>query len=101
MINLILMIVASLMAFILMPISLVYGLIRSIFHKGLSYYFWQCALSIDQTGNTVGDDAVFSDILGNLILLTIPSALMTCNSGNPDGDIIYLQANNTVSITTV
>ena len=47
------MIVASLMAFILMPRSLVYGLIRSIFHKGLSYYFWQCALSIDQTGNTV------------------------------------------------
>ena len=53
MINLILMIVASLMAFILMPISLLYGLIRAIFHKGLSYYFWQCALSIDQSGNVI------------------------------------------------
>jgi hypothetical protein len=25
---------------------------------------------------------------------------MTCNGGNPDGDIQYLQANNTVTITT-
>jgi hypothetical protein len=26
---------------------------------------------------------------------------MTCNIGNPDGDIQYLQANNTVTIITV
>jgi hypothetical protein len=26
---------------------------------------------------------------------------MTCNSGNPDEDIQYLQSNNTVTITTV
>jgi hypothetical protein len=25
---------------------------------------------------------------------------MTCNGGNPDGDIQYLQANNTVTIIT-
>jgi hypothetical protein len=25
---------------------------------------------------------------------------MTCNSGNPDGDIQYLQANNTVTVIT-
>ena len=52
-------------------------------------------------GKTVGDDSVFNQILGNTITLTVPSALTTCNSGNPDGDIQYLQANNTVTIVTV
>jgi hypothetical protein len=49
-------------------------------------------------GGTVGDDYVFEGINGNTITLTVPSALMTCNSGNPDGDIEYLQGNNTVTI---
>jgi hypothetical protein len=52
-------------------------------------------------GATVGNNDVFNQILGNTITLTVPSALMTCNSGNPDGDIQYLQANNTVTIVTV
>ena len=52
-------------------------------------------------GGGVFDDNVFSDIIGNTISLTIPAALMTCNAGNPDGDIQYLQANNTVTITQV
>jgi hypothetical protein len=52
-------------------------------------------------GPTVGDNGTFTDITGNTITLTIPTALMTCNSGNPDGDIAYLQANNTVTIITV
>jgi len=43
-------------------------------------------------------DYVFTNIAGQTITLTIPSALMTCNGGNPDGDIQYLQANNTVTI---
>jgi|694.fasta_scaffold02191_2 hypothetical protein len=54
--------------------------------------------SCTDLGGTVGDDSVFAYITGNTITLTIPSALMTCNSGNPDGDIQYLQANNTVTI---
>jgi hypothetical protein len=41
---------------------------------------------------------MFYNISGETITLTVPSALMTCNSGNPDGDIQYLQANNTVTI---
>jgi hypothetical protein len=49
-------------------------------------------------GTTVGDDSVFLSIVDNSINLTIPAALMTCNAGNPDGDIQYLQANNTVTI---
>jgi hypothetical protein len=44
---------------------------------------------------------VFDGIIGNIITLTVPLALMTCNGGNPDGDIQYLQANNTVTIITV
>jgi hypothetical protein len=54
--------------------------------------------SCTDLGGTVGDDSVFAYITGNTITLTIPSALMTCNSGNPDGDILYLQNNNTVTI---
>ena len=47
-------------------------------------------------GSSVGDNSVFLDITGNEIALSIPPALLTCNGGNPDGDIQYLQANNTV-----
>jgi len=52
-------------------------------------------------GGTVGNDDVFNAVSGNNITLTIPSSLMTADSGNPDGDIVYLQANNTVTIITV
>jgi len=52
-------------------------------------------------GGSVGNNEVFTGINGNTISLTVPAALMTCNAGNPDGDIQYLQANNTVTIVTV
>jgi len=52
-------------------------------------------------GDTVGLTNVFVGITGQAITLTIPAALMTCNGGNPDGDIQYLQANNTITIITV
>ena len=52
-------------------------------------------------GATVDVDYVFYLTSGQTITLTIPSALMTCNGGNPDGDIQYLQANNLVTIVTV
>jgi hypothetical protein len=57
--------------------------------------------SCTNLGLTVLNDAVFSGITGNTITLTVPSALMTCNAGDPDGDIQYLQANNTVTVITV
>lgn len=62
-----------------------------------SFYLPSCT----QLGDTVGNDGVFNNIAGRTITLTIPSSLMTCNSGNPDGDIQYLQANNTVTIVQV
>ena len=52
-------------------------------------------------GSTVGNNNVFDVIFENTITLTIPSFLMTCNSGNPDGDIEYLQLNNTVTIIQI
>jgi len=73
-----------------------------------SYFFGDCfALtnidlpSCTDLGGTVGDDSVFYNITGNTITLTVPPVLMTCNSGSPDGDIQYLQANNTVTIVEV
>jgi len=57
--------------------------------------------SLINLGPTVGDNSVFSNITGNTIELTIPSALLTCDSGNPDGDIQYLQLNNFVIINGV
>lgn len=57
--------------------------------------------SCSNLGPTVGDNGVFSSIGGNNITLTIPTALMTADAGNPDGDIVDLQANNTVTIVTV
>jgi hypothetical protein len=57
--------------------------------------------SCTDLGGTPGDDSVFYAISGNTITLTVPSALMTIDGGNPDGDIQYLQANNTVTIVTV
>ena len=57
--------------------------------------------SCTDMGTSVGDNAIFNFITGDTITLTIPSALMTCNGGNPDGDIQYLVANNTVTIVTV
>ena len=58
-------------------------------------------------GGTVGNDDVFGGTIpswiptGNAITLTVPAVLMTCNAGNPDGDIQTLQANNTVTVITV
>lgn len=57
--------------------------------------------SCTDLGGTVGNDGVFNAITGQTITLTVPAALMTCNGGNPDGDIQDLQANNTVTIVTV
>jgi len=49
-------------------------------------------------GGSLDNNYVFNNINSNTITLTIPASLMTFNSGNPDGDIQILQANNTVTI---
>jgi len=57
--------------------------------------------SVTNLGGTVANNNVFRDILGKTITITVPSAIMTANAGSPDGDIQYLQANNTVTVITV
>ncbi len=52
-------------------------------------------------GPTVGNNNMFAGISGKTITLTVPAALMTCNSGGPDGDIQALQGANTVTVITV
>ena len=52
-------------------------------------------------GDGVGSFGVFGGIIGKTVQLTVPAALMTCNGGQPDGDIQQLQANNTVTVTQV
>jgi hypothetical protein len=57
--------------------------------------------AIGGMGGTIFNDFAFY-VTASVINLTIPIGLMTCNAGNPDGDIQWLQANNvTVNITTV
>jgi hypothetical protein len=52
-------------------------------------------------GSTVGNNNVFLNIIGNTITATFNIVLATCNGGLPDGDIQYLTANNTLTITYV
>lgn len=68
----------------------------------LCYAMTLCNLpSCIELGPTVGDDNVFAGISSQTITLTVPTALMTADAGNPDGDIAYLQFNNTVTVITV
>ena len=57
--------------------------------------------SCTDLGLTSGVDFVFDGISSNTITATFNSVLATNNGGNPDGDIQYLSANNTVTITYV
>lgn len=48
-------------------------------------------------GGTTGDDTVFEFITGQTITCTVPVSRQTCDGGNPDGDLVYLLANNPAS----
>ena len=52
-------------------------------------------------GTTVGDNGVFNDITGNTITINVPASLATANGGSPDGDLVYLAANNTETIVYI
>jgi len=55
----------------------------------------------ENLGGGTGNNDVFDGITGNTITLTIAASRQTCNGGNPDGDIVYLAANNTATINYV
>ena len=52
-------------------------------------------------GSTVGDDTVFNGRTGATIDATFNVVLATIDGGAEDGDIVYLDTNNTVSITYI
>jgi hypothetical protein len=52
-------------------------------------------------GSTTGDNGVFAAISGNTITVTVPTALQTCDAGSPDGDLVWLAANNTATINYI
>jgi hypothetical protein len=55
--------------------------------------------SCTSLGSTTGDNSVFSGITGSTpIALNVDPSRLTCNGGLPDGDILYLQANNPVTV---
>lgn len=51
MINFLLLIIAILLFSVFSVIGFLYAIISNFFN-GLSHYFWLCALSLDQSGNT-------------------------------------------------
>jgi len=56
---------------------------------------------LQNAGSTTGVDGGIFPCSGKIIHLTISSEVMTCDLGDPDGDIALLIANNTVTIVTV
>ena len=81
--------------------SVILPLVESI---GIGCFFSATSLTLIDIpsclflGNSVDDNTVFNHIVGNTIVLNVNPTLLTCNNGNPDGDIQYLQNNNTVII---
>jgi hypothetical protein len=54
----------------------------------------------DSIGSSVGDNGVFQGITSKTFILRVKANQMTINGGNPDGDITYLNSNNTLTIQT-
>lgn len=52
-------------------------------------------------GGTSGNDNVFNLVVGATITITVPTVLKTCDGGNPDGDLVYLSANNTATFNYI
>jgi hypothetical protein len=76
------------------------SVVDSCFNNCIAATFFNLSSCVN-LGSTADSNFVFANNIGNTISLTIPIELMTVNGGNPDGDIQYLQANNTVNITEV
>ena len=52
-------------------------------------------------GATVGNDNVFNSSTGNTLTVNCAAVLATADGGNPDGDLVYLAANNTATINYI
>jgi hypothetical protein len=56
---------------------------------------------LEELGPSVSDNSVFDGITGQNISVTVPIALQTINGGNLEGDLQYLDDNNTVTFNWV
>lgn len=54
--------------------------------------------SVVALGTSAASNSVFNNITGKTVTLRVPVAQATIDAGNPDGDIITLQASNTVTM---
>ena len=52
-------------------------------------------------GTTQGDNLVFKDVTGSTIIVTVPVFFQTSNAGGLEGDLAYLDTNNTVTFNWV
>lgn len=52
-------------------------------------------------GGTSGNDNVFNLVVGATVTISVPIVLKTCDGGNPDGDLVYLSANNTATFNYI
>ena len=57
--------------------------------------------SVDNIGGSTGEDAVFFGISGKTMSLTFKTIHQTSNGGGLEGDLVYLNANNTITFTWV
>lgn len=57
--------------------------------------------NVGQIGTSVGNDFIFQGIIGNTIAITAETSLQTINAGGLEGDLAYLNTNNTVTFTWV
>jgi len=57
--------------------------------------------NVGQIGDSVGNDFIFQGIIGNTIAITAETSLQTINAGGLEGDLAYLNTNNTVTFTWV
>ena len=83
--KIIVFIISIFLLWIISPLFIVYAFIKFIFNKGLTYYLYNTAISIDQLGNVIGAPIM------NLCLITKDSKYPF---GNPDQTISYVLGMN-------
>jgi len=57
--------------------------------------------SLDSFGMVTTDEDVFSNIIGQTIIVTAKTIHQISNGGNLEGDLAYLDSNNTVTFNWV
>ena len=88
--GIILFIVALILGIILIPLFILFAVIKLRSFKGITEYFGKCAFSLDQFGNTVGSEMMNSCLLKKGAIVFY---------GDPDQTISYVTGVNYKSET--